>query len=184
MQSLSIHDACFHVIVFPAPSFKLWEYLEATPNGPFFYLRKIIQSASGLKNCYVLIFCLHLQGHPRLVEKDKMLLCSTIDFRKVSTATCAHASQNERLPHRIILQVLFFEQLQMQMTLSHYLDAMDTDSVAAANNMAGNLLQRDGWVSLVRENRVLKVDLEALVSRVRSLEQDLSIIKQQIRQMT
>lgn len=71
----------------------------------------------------------------------------------------------------------------MQMALSRYLDAMDTDSVAAANNMAGNFLQRDGWVSLVRENRVLKVDLEALVSRVRSLEQDLAIIKQQIGQM-
>ncbi|KAG6479983.1 hypothetical protein ZIOFF_063460 [Zingiber officinale] len=124
-----------------------------------------------------------IEGHPSLVEKDKMLLCSTIDFRKLSTATCVHASQNERLPHRIILQVLFFEQLQMQMALSQYLDAMDTDSVAAANSMAGNFLRRDGWVSLVRENRVLKVDLEALVSRVGSLEQDLAIIKQQIRQM-
>ncbi|WOL02262.1 hypothetical protein Cni_G10981 [Canna indica] len=125
----------------------------------------------------------YLKAHPWLLEKEKMQLCSTIDYGKLSVDACVHASQNERLPHRIILQVLFFEQLQLRMALSHYLDAPNTDSTAAVNNMAGNFMQRDGWISLLRENRVLRVDMESLVSRVRNLEQEFVTIKQQVGRM-
>lgn len=109
-----------------------------------------------------------------------MQLCSVIDYGKLSVDTCAHASQNERLPHRIILQVLYFEQLQLRLSLSHYLDALDIDSTAAANNVVGHILQRDGWISLIHENQALKVDMESLMSRVRNLEQEFVIIKQKI----
>ncbi|RRT74200.1 hypothetical protein B296_00031885, partial [Ensete ventricosum] len=122
----------------------------------------------------------YLKAHPWLAETEKMQLCSVIDYGKLSVDACAHASQNERLPHRIILQVLYFEQLQLRLSLSHYLDALDIDSTAAANNVVGHILQRDGWISLIRENQALKVDMESLTSRVRNLEQEFVIIKQTI----
>lgn len=128
----------------------------------------------------MIIDCVPLQAHPWLVETEKMQLCSVIDYGKLSVDTCAHASQNERLPHRIILQVLYFEQLQLRLSLSHYLDALDIDSTAAANNVVGHILQRDGWISLIHENQALKVDMESLMSRVRNLEQEFVIIKQKI----
>ncbi|RWW25121.1 hypothetical protein GW17_00010552, partial [Ensete ventricosum] len=101
----------------------------------------------------------YLKAHPWLAETEKMQLCSVIDYGKLSVDACAHASQNERLPQRIILQVLYFEQLQLRLSLSHY---------------------RDGWISLIRENQALKVDMESLTSRVRNLEQEFVIIKQTI----
>ncbi|CAL9099805.1 unnamed protein product [Musa textilis] len=122
----------------------------------------------------------YLKAHPWLVETEKMQLCSAIDYGKLSVDACAHASQNERLPHRIILQVLFFEQLQLRLSLSQYLDALDIDSTAAANNAVGHILQRDGWISLIHENQALKVDMESLMSRVRNLEQEFVVIKQNI----
>lgn len=36
-------------------------------------------------------------------------MCRLMDCRKLSSDACAHAVQNERLPLRVVMQVLFFE---------------------------------------------------------------------------
>ncbi|CAA7408091.1 unnamed protein product [Spirodela intermedia] len=54
----------------------------------------------------------YLKEHPALTKSEKKKLCGLIDVRKLSAGTCAHAAQNERLPLRVVVQVLFFEQLR------------------------------------------------------------------------
>uniref|UniRef100_A0A5B7AZ86 BTB/POZ domain-containing protein n=1 Tax=Davidia involucrata TaxID=16924 RepID=A0A5B7AZ86_DAVIN len=132
---------------------------------------------------------IYFKAHPWLPEKDKEQLCNIIDYQKLSIDACAHASQNERLPLRIILQVLFFEQLQLRTALAGCLHALDTEIAPAApmtvpNEMAGQIVQRDGWVAVVRENQVLKVDMEKMRSRVRELEEEFSKIKQEMKRVT
>ncbi|XP_029118340.1 BTB/POZ domain-containing protein At3g44820 isoform X1 [Elaeis guineensis] len=123
---------------------------------------------------------IYFKAHPWLSEKERVQLCSIIDYGKLSIEAYAHASHNECLPLRIILQVLFFEQLRLRTALSHCLHALESDDAAIVDDMAGQLLQRDGWVSLVRENRVLRVDMERMRSRVRKLELDFVDIKQEM----
>lgn len=122
-----------------------------------------------------------LQAHPWLSENEKEQLCNIIDYQKLSIDACAHASQNQRLPLRIILQVLFFEQLHLRTALAGYLHVLDHESapagVAGTSDMAGQILQRDGWVTVVRENHVLKVDMEKMRDRVGELEQEFGRIK-------
>lgn len=120
------------------------------------------------------------QAHPWLPEKERVQLCSIIDYGKLSIEACAHASHNECLPLRIILQVLFFEQLRLRTALSHCLHALESDNAAIVDDMAEQLLQRDGRVSLVRENRVLRVDMERMRSRVRKLELEFIDIRQEM----
>ncbi|KAG8371219.1 hypothetical protein BUALT_Bualt13G0064800 [Buddleja alternifolia] len=131
---------------------------------------------------------IYLKAHPWLSEKEREQLCSIIDFQKLSIDACAHASQNERLPLRVILQVLFFEQMQLRTALAGCLNVLDTEnapaaSVAIPSEIAGQRVQRDGWVTVVRENQGLKVDMERMRSRVGELEQEFSKIKEEMKKV-
>ncbi|CAK9150503.1 unnamed protein product [Ilex paraguariensis] len=132
---------------------------------------------------------IYLKAHPWLSEREKEQLCNVIDFQKLSIDACAHASQNERLPLRVILQVLFVEQMQLRTALTGCLQVFDPESAPAGpftvpSDMAGQIVQRDGWVTIVRENQVLKVDMERMRSRVGELEEEFSKIKQEMKRVT
>ncbi|PKA56935.1 BTB/POZ domain-containing protein [Apostasia shenzhenica] len=126
---------------------------------------------------------IYLKEHPWLPENERVQLCSVINWGRLSIDACTHASQNERLPLRVVLQVLFFEQLQLRAAISNCLNISDNDNnlamtASTANEMAGDIQQREGWVSVVRENRHLRVDMELIQSKVRELEQEFVRIKQ------
>lgn len=125
---------------------------------------------------------IYLKAHPWLPDNEKEKLCSIVDWGKLSIDGCAHAAQNERLPLRVVLQVLFVEQLHLRRTLSHCLHLVGNDNnvTAPTNNPAGQSVHGGGWVSLVRENNFLKEDLDRMMSRVRELEQEFSTIKQEM----
>ncbi|CAA7393585.1 unnamed protein product [Spirodela intermedia] len=55
---------------------------------------------------------MYLKEHPGLTKSEKRRLCSLMDCRKLSVDACIHAVQNERLPLRVVVQVLFFEQVR------------------------------------------------------------------------
>lgn len=127
-----------------------------------------------------------MQAHPWLSDKEREQLCNIIDFQKLSIDACAHASQNERLPLRVVLQVLFFEQMQLRTALAGCLNVLDSESAPAAisNDATGQRVPREGWVTVVRENQVLKVDMERMRSRVGELEQEFTKIKDEMKKAT
>lgn len=45
-----------------------------------------------------------------MTKSEKKRICQLMNCRKLSAEACAHAVQNERLPLRVVVQVLFFEQ--------------------------------------------------------------------------
>ncbi|KAL8146432.1 hypothetical protein AgCh_004244 [Apium graveolens] len=130
-----------------------------------------------------------LKAHPWLSDKEKEQLCTIIDFQKLSVDACAHASHNQRLPLRIVLQVLFFEQMQLRRALAGSY-AFDDGSHAPADqptgtdDLATRVVRRDGWVTVVRENQVLKVDLDSMRSRVGELEEKFNRMKQKVKRVT
>ncbi|CAH9094148.1 unnamed protein product [Cuscuta epithymum] len=132
---------------------------------------------------------IYFKAHPWLSENEKEQLCNIINFEKLSIDACAHASQNERLPLRIVLQVLFFEQLHLRAALAGCLHVVDTESAnrgpaGRASDMAVNTVQRDAWVSMMRENEVLKEDLERMRCRVGELEEEFSKMKVEMRKVS
>lgn len=56
-----------------------------------------------------------LKGHPSLSKSERKRLCRMLDCRKLSMQACMHAAQNELLPLRVVVQVLFFEQARATM---------------------------------------------------------------------
>ncbi|XP_020581773.1 BTB/POZ domain-containing protein NPY3-like [Phalaenopsis equestris] len=53
-----------------------------------------------------------LKEHPDLTKIEKKKICNLMDCRKLSPEACMHAVQNDRLPLRVVVQVLFFEQVR------------------------------------------------------------------------
>lgn len=82
---------------------------------------------------------MYLKEHPDLPKPDKKKLCSLMDCRKLTADATMHAVQNERLPLRLIVQILFFEQLRLQ--------SLSLPSVAPDPDMARSLLPRENGAS-------------------------------------
>ncbi|XP_027361364.1 BTB/POZ domain-containing protein At1g67900-like isoform X2 [Abrus precatorius] len=53
---------------------------------------------------------IYLKAHPELNKSERKRLCRILDCKKLSMEACMHAAQNELLPLRVVVQVLFFEQ--------------------------------------------------------------------------
>ncbi|KAM7464668.1 hypothetical protein LguiA_032789 [Lonicera macranthoides] len=58
---------------------------------------------------------IYLKGHPNLNKSERKRLCRILDCKKLSMEACMHAAQNELLPLRVVVQVLFFEQARAAM---------------------------------------------------------------------
>ncbi|GLT46794.1 hypothetical protein SLA2020_205240 [Shorea laevis] len=55
---------------------------------------------------------MYLKEHPGISKSEKKRICRLMDCRKLSAEACMHVVQNERLPLRVVVQVLFFEQVK------------------------------------------------------------------------
>uniref|UniRef100_A0ACD5UV56 Uncharacterized protein n=1 Tax=Avena sativa TaxID=4498 RepID=A0ACD5UV56_AVESA len=70
-----------------------------------------------------------IKAHPWLTESEKEQLCRLMNCQKLSLEACTHAAQNERLPLRVVVQVLFFEQLRLRTTMTSWFFANDNNAV-------------------------------------------------------
>uniref|UniRef100_A0A804IYE8 Uncharacterized protein n=1 Tax=Musa acuminata subsp. malaccensis TaxID=214687 RepID=A0A804IYE8_MUSAM len=129
---------------------------------------------------------IYLKAHPWLSENQREQLCRLMDSQKLSLEACTHAAQNERLPLRVVVQVLFFEQLQLRTSVAGCLLVSD--------NLDGSRLLRSGIAcsgeaggctppTAVRENKDLKVGMDYMRMRVSELEKECTTMKQEIKKL-
>ncbi|KAL8091105.1 BTB/POZ domain-containing protein At1g30440-like [Apium graveolens] len=126
---------------------------------------------------------IYLKAHPWLADADREQLCRLMDCQKLSLEACTHAAQNERLPLRIIVQVLFFEQLQLRTSISSCFLA--SDNIDGSRQLRSGLVASSdgGWNTAVKENQVLKVGMDSMRKRVSELEKECSNMKQEIQKL-
>ncbi|PPD69333.1 hypothetical protein GOBAR_DD33786 [Gossypium barbadense] len=103
----------------------------------------------------------YLKAHPWIPESEREKICGVLDCQKLTLEACTHAAQNERLPLRAVVQVLFFEQLQLR------------------HAIAGSTT----WRAAVRENQVLRLDMDSMRTRVHQLERECSTMKKVIQKI-
>ncbi|KAF8407270.1 hypothetical protein HHK36_006397 [Tetracentron sinense] len=53
-----------------------------------------------------------LKEHPNLTKIERKTICGLMDVKKLTIDASMHAAQNERLSLRVVVQVLFFEQVR------------------------------------------------------------------------
>ncbi|KAJ4845563.1 hypothetical protein Tsubulata_048253, partial [Turnera subulata] len=122
---------------------------------------------------------IYLKAHPWLTESEREQLCRLMSCQKFSLEASTHAAQNERLPLRVIIQVLFFEQLRLRTSISSWFFV--SDNLENSQNASGNLaLTRNDEPAqeVSAEDRIVAVD--AMKKRVCELEKECSNMKQEI----
>ncbi|KAF8410607.1 hypothetical protein HHK36_003139 [Tetracentron sinense] len=134
----------------------------------------------------------YLKAHPWISEEEREKICGVVDCQKLTLEACTHAAQNERLPIRSVVQVLFFEQLQLRQAITGTILA--PDHVAPPDSARPSFLQeeeeeeaacedRETWRVAIRENQVLRLDMDSMRSRVQELERECSTMKKAIEKM-
>ncbi|RWR88751.1 BTB/POZ domain-containing-like protein [Cinnamomum micranthum f. kanehirae] len=124
---------------------------------------------------------IYLKAHPWVSDSERVQLCRLMDCQKLSLEACTHAAQNERLPLRVVVQVLFFEQLQLRTSIAGCFlvsDNLDGSRPLRSGLAAGP--NEGGWATAVRENQVLKVGMDSMRMRVTELEKECSSMRQEI----
>jgi len=126
-----------------------------------------------------------LQSHPWLTDSEREQLCRLMNCQKLSLEACTHAAQNERLPLRVVVQVLFFEQLRLRTSIAGWFfvsDNMDNSHGPHGSQMfpKNGLTQTE--IQDEKENdQLLGVDEMRL--RVSELEKECSSMKQEIKKL-
>ncbi|KAK4360303.1 hypothetical protein RND71_019255 [Anisodus tanguticus] len=126
---------------------------------------------------------IYLKSHPWLGESDREQLCRLMDCQKLSLEACTHAAQNERLPLRIIVQVLFFEQLQLRTSIAGCFLVSENLDGGSRQLRSGPPNEGGGWTTAVKENQVLKVGMDSMRVRVSELEKECSNMRQEIQKL-
>lgn len=137
----------------------------------------------------------YLKAHPWVSEEEREKLCGLLDCQKLTLEACTHAAQNERLPLRAVVQVLFFEQLQLRHAIAGTLMAAEAATEPGRQSAALERETDDGgeglrlehvqeqngtWRVAVRQNQVLRLDMDSMRTRVHQLERECSSMKRVI----
>lgn len=126
---------------------------------------------------------IYLKAHPWLTESEREDLCGLMDCQKLSLEACTHATQNERLPLRVVVQVLFFEQLQLRTCIAGCV--LVSDNLDCSRRLNGLPLSGEvgGWASAVRENQLLKLAMDRMAMKVSELEKECSSMRAEIEKL-
>uniref|UniRef100_A0A0D9VHB8 NPH3 domain-containing protein n=1 Tax=Leersia perrieri TaxID=77586 RepID=A0A0D9VHB8_9ORYZ len=136
------------------------------------------------------------QAHPTLTEHERKRLCRVMDCQKLSFDACMHAAQNERLPLRVVVQVLFSEQVK----ISNALAASSSTAAAAALKSSAppdvattmmpatrrQLLDgtpqsfQEGWAAAKKDINTLKFELESMKAKYLELQHEMDVLQKQV----
>lgn len=107
-----------------------------------------------------------LKAHPWLTDCEREQICRLMNIQKLSLDASTHAAQNERLPLRVIVQVLFFEQLRLRTSIagwffvSENLENSQDQTNDKNDGEVGRSQGRRGEMTVMSEMRERVVDLE------------------------
>ncbi|XP_011007684.1 PREDICTED: BTB/POZ domain-containing protein At5g03250-like isoform X1 [Populus euphratica] len=123
----------------------------------------------------------YLKAHPWLTDTEKEQLCRLMNCQKLSLEACTHAAQNERLPLRVIVQVLFFEQLRLRTSISGWFYV--SENLDNSQNPCGSLElpKNDGSHQINSKGRTVGVD--DVKERVSELERECLTMKQDLQKI-
>ncbi|KAG7011542.1 Root phototropism protein 3 [Cucurbita argyrosperma subsp. argyrosperma] len=128
----------------------------------------------------------YLKAHPTLSEHERKRLCRVMDCQKLSVDACMHAAQNERLPLRVVVQVLYSEQMKISNAIANNTIKQAGESryqpIASSRK---TLLEgtpqsfQEGWTTAKKDINTLKFELETLKTKYLELQNNLESVQRQ-----
>ncbi|XP_057514223.1 root phototropism protein 3-like [Actinidia eriantha] len=121
----------------------------------------------------------YLKAHPGVSKQERKSLCKLMDSRKLSPEASLHAAQNERLPVRSVIQVLFSEQTKMN---RYYLDWSGSFSGSRSPSRQG-LQESTARCHSKREVSAQQVEIKRLRNDVTRLQSQCVAMQAQIERL-
>ncbi|KAF3780563.1 BTB/POZ domain-containing protein [Nymphaea thermarum] len=125
-------------------------------------------------------------AHPWLTDSEREQLCRLMNCQKLSLEACTHAAQNERLPLRVVVQVLFFEQLRLRTSIAGWFFVSDNIDNGQGHHSL-DLPKNEGTISAapvhIKDSHNLKVGIDDMRVRVCELEKEYLSMKQEIEKL-
>lgn len=138
----------------------------------------------------------YLKAHPTLSEHERKRLCRVMDCQKLSIDACMHAAQNERLPLRVVVQVLFSEQVKISNAIAK---SSLKDGATAGGGGESNyqpvvsnrktLLEgtpqsfQEGWAAAKKDINTLKFELETVKTKYLELQNEMETLQRHLDKM-
>lgn len=104
-----------------------------------------------------------------------------MNCQKLSLEASTHAAQNERLPLRVIVQVLFFEQLRLRTSVSGWFYV--SENLENSQNPGGNLVLPKNNCSHQISPKDQDVGADDMKERVLELEKECLTMKQELQKI-
>ncbi|KAB2602781.1 BTB/POZ domain-containing protein NPY2-like [Pyrus ussuriensis x Pyrus communis] len=112
---------------------------------------------------------MYLKEHPGISKSERKKICKLMDCKKLSADACVHAVQNERLPLRVVVQVLFFEQVRAAASSGSSTPDLpkgmkDLNSGSHGSSISATTNTEEDWdaVASAEELKALKGELASL----------------------
>ncbi|CAN8264396.1 unnamed protein product [Cochlearia groenlandica] len=134
----------------------------------------------------------YLKAHPTLSEHGRKRLCRVMDCQKLSMDACMHAAQNERLPLRVVVQVLFSEQVKISNALANNTSLKDSTSLGEAVGTYQPMIPnrktliestpqsfQEGWAAAKKDINTLKFELETVKTKYVELQNEMEVMQRQ-----
>lgn len=134
----------------------------------------------------------YFRTHSDLSDADRKNLCCSIDVHKLSLDVCLHASQNDRLPLRMVMQVLFSEQVKLRNALTggggggqptleeHTPLSLLMQFARVSTSDSDPQSSRDGWLIPNMEFRALQLEVQQMKAEFTGLKSYCSNLQQQL----
>ncbi|XP_004504829.1 root phototropism protein 3-like isoform X2 [Cicer arietinum] len=130
----------------------------------------------------------YLKAHPTLTEHERKRLCRVMDCQKLSIDACMHAAQNERLPIRVVVQVLFSEQVKISNALANNnslkgggVESQFQPIITNRKTLLEGTPQsfQEGWSTAKKDINTLKFELESVKTKYLELQHDMENLQKQ-----
>lgn len=116
---------------------------------------------------------IYLDKHRHLTESEREEVCQVLDFQKMSPEACDHAAKNERMPLRVVMQVLFAGQLHLRDTIMKEVQGSD-DKLIKEEAEGVNAPKLDSGGEKMRS------EVEKMSKKVMQLERECNIMRKEI----
>ncbi|XP_026662011.2 root phototropism protein 3-like [Phoenix dactylifera] len=135
----------------------------------------------------------YLKAHPTLSEHGRRRLCRLMDCQKLSVDACMHAAQNDRLPLRFAVQILFSEQVKISKSIAnssleggrelvHCQPMLPTQSQLPEGRTPRSFFQ-EGRAAEKKDINTLKYELEDMKAKYTELQREMDSLQSMFEKM-
>jgi hypothetical protein len=106
-----------------------------------------------------------VQAHPSLTEEERVSVCKTLDYHRLSQEAREHVMKNDRLPAKVMTQFILLEQVNMTRSMT-----ASGSNYRRTKNQAILKVAKRGWMNSRKEIKIMKKEVDKMKVQLNELQ--------------